>query len=376
MSQPPWPSAVLFDIIDEIGASYAVEQMLHSLGPAIVNELSQVIGPQPGSEPPAIVKVLLSDTATHDARFPPRVEPALGEPDPEDPHGGPTLGAIFTLGVTTTGAGVTNRPPGVADDDLVIALNLERLSAGHRGCGPDAAIAETFIHETAHVWQRIAELTGTAWFREGDAQRTTWEVLKRLVRDLTHRDLARRAQTMMLRLAPSQPAAYRTFPYDPTHYYRVQHGPLPDRSSWMVQTADLHQSVDRQSSVVVPDAIQFGDTVYLSDSEQYIGPFVVTERVGDDAVLVPDGKTRRGLNPPANGRLLFSPTPTEDADAESVRLHQLESLLDPITEALKGSDPLNTSLPPGLVAMFDERDELQPAPTLAPGCRGRPHPQG
>ena len=126
------------------------------------------------------------------------------------------------------------------------------------------------------------------WLCEGDAQRDAFHVLTQMLADRRWTKLAREARAAQVKLSSRQPPAYRQFPVSESERMRLATYTARDHADhWIVTTPRLLEDsafecpfevpviVDGRSGAPVP-----GDTVYIIDGGDVVGPWIVLARTG------------------------------------------------------------------------------------------------
>jgi hypothetical protein len=383
--------------------------------------LRELLGINPTVPHDPTVHVLLSDNATHRHRFPatPKIDEVrvLGAPpvdvpdddgldapeagmaddeqwdDDELAAAGVTAARIRRLlvedaiGVTCRGVRLgVNRPAGIADDDVCVALNVDALVVRHHGCGPDASVVKTLAHEIVHAFRVHAGDLATRYAREVDAQTYAWMALTRMLADPALGDVARRARAVQVRRALRQPGAYQHFAITPAERQLLMSGPIPGGTHHHMSVVRLDQAITLATFRLTVDPsldVACGDTVSLyeqvgsdgqPDDFHVAGRWVVMG-VDDAGSSLPIVTASRGLTPSVVvtvapvGTIGAGTAPAADIDpttlrtADELRLHYIDhqiaccrALHDRARSHLPPlRDWLNEVLASGLL---DERREL------------------
>lgn len=306
--------------------------------PVAQRRLAEHLGPMT-VEP---VTVVLSDAATHAARFPPTLEelvrvlgPGPAEEARQDPEGFSATYArsTYALGVATRTPPTQHQVAGVASGELTIYVDVETIEqrAGEMAVDVQSLLAAVLAHELAHCRRGHADI-GLAspthgWLEEGDAQRDAWQVLTSLLADEGWAAVAYEGRAAQLRLANDQPPAYQQFAAGSSE--RAALGgtvALPERGTWLLQPARAVFRLVAQGAVEVPalrsddgETPRVGDRVYLHDAEMLAGPWTLVALADQPVVgLAPDVASARArwrsamwwqLQP---GRQLWAVPPDED----------------------------------------------------------------
>jgi hypothetical protein len=267
----------------------AAKVFLDGFLPATAHGMAQRLGVA-AAEP---LHVVLSDRATHEWRFPPRIEELLSVIDAEEAEQSSEselseryTRVLYAHGVATRARSRHQPPSDVVVGEPVIYLDVEsiREAAGEVKVPEEAMLGRVAAHELAHVLRdHITSGIDTpvhGWLAEGDAQRDAWLALTEGLADPKWSAVARQARAAQVRLASVQPPAYDRFDASPEER-RALAGPggLPDASTWLVRTPRELFGAISASVIEVPltSGVQLpvpGDTVYIRGIFD-VGPWVV-----------------------------------------------------------------------------------------------------
>lgn len=270
-----------------------------------------------GARDDATIHVFLATREVHERRFPPRLEDLralVDAEEPDDEPGARYASAVYAHAATTRTSARHQLPDEVPDGESAIFLDVESIGALAQDCevSREAMLARVAAHELSHV--RRGHISDTphatyGFIREGDAQRDAWQILAELLGD-THWDrLARGARTAQVRLAASQPGAYRMFGHsspDSERRFDVREEPLayayePARRLLALTGSRFIEIPAFTSSMTGDPAI--GDAVWLTDRELAVGPWVVVGRSAEPSAAHErdleeiDKEDRRGARP-------------------------------------------------------------------------------
>ncbi|MDI6910409.1 hypothetical protein [Nocardioides sp.] len=252
-------------------------------------------------DPPDVVHVFLSDRATHEQRFPVRVEEKFLDAGGEQPaHDIPARGEFYAHGVAHLTETSLVLPAGVPDGAPGIFLDCEtvRQIADELGLEFEPVLGSTAIHELSHVVRGHPTSDGArthGFAREGDAQRDAWAVKASMLASSSTRATALAGRAAQVRLANHQPRAYTMFGQDSVDRYHWNHEE-PKVDVHLIRTPRNLLAVVKEDVVVLPvrtvlpPVPEVGDLVYLAqerDDKDYfvVGPWVVLNRDQETAVL-------------------------------------------------------------------------------------------
>jgi hypothetical protein len=282
-------------IYDEEGYE-AAAQFLDGWVSVAVRELTALLG-HPSR--PADVNVVLSATVNHQRRFPPEEEDVttlMGSEDENMEEQSPKIPLAQRFPPETYAHGVTalcdpdQQPPeGIPVGAPVIYLDIPTIAAlasEHR-VSEEAMLGRVLLHELSHVLRGHAHQAGKAthgYVCEGDAQRDSWQVLADLLADPEWECLAREARAAQVRLAATQPAAYRQFGQSSPDTGRWNHQD-PALNHWILRPARDLLPLSQPAIIEVPFFVRnrffppmVGDHVYLYEGSVIVGPWVVIGR--------------------------------------------------------------------------------------------------